>query len=108
MPEPTPEPTPEPARIYRDGTYSGAGRGNLGTASDVTVSVTIAEDRITSIVITGFKDDEDYFSIASDGAKMISAMLQLQSPNVDGISGATYSSEGLIAAVWDALGKARS
>ena len=106
-PAPTPEPAPEPVRTYRDGTYTGAAMGNLGTGSDVEVSITILEDRIVSIAITGFKDDADYFDPGTEGASMIAAMLSAQSPHVDGISGATYSSQGLIDAVRNALAKAR-
>ena len=39
------------------------------------VSVTIENDRITSIVITGFKDDPDYFDPGVEGQSMIGAML---------------------------------
>ena len=106
-PAPTPEPTPEPVRTYRDGTYTGAAMGNLGTGTDVEVSVTIAEDRIVSIAITGFKDDTDYFDPGAEGASMIAAMLRAQSFNVDGVSGATYSSQGLRDAVRNALAQAR-
>jgi uncharacterized protein with FMN-binding domain len=95
-------------RTYRDGTYTGAAMGNLGTGTDVEVSVTIAEDRIVSITITGFKDDADYFDPDVEGAAMIRAMLSAQSVNVDGVSGATYSSQGLMDAVRNALSKARS
>ena len=49
----------------------------------------------------------DYFDPGADGARMIAAMLSAQSPNVDGVSGATYSSEGLRAAVRAALSQAR-
>ena len=106
-PVPTPEPTPEPVRTYRDGTYTGAAMGNLGTGTDVAVSVTIADDRIVSITITGFKDDTDYFDPGTEGASMITAMLTAQSANVDGVSGATYSSQGLRDAVRNALAQAR-
>ena len=48
-----------------------------------------------------------YFSLDGDAANMIAAMLSSQSANVDGVSGAAYSSDGLKAAVRDALRKAR-
>ena len=92
--------------MYHDGTYAGEAMGNLGTGTDVEVSVTITEDRIVSIAITGFKDDMDYFDPGVEGASMINAMLLAQSPNVDGVSGATYSSQGLKDAVRNALAKA--
>ncbi|MBQ9535937.1 MAG: FMN-binding protein [Clostridia bacterium] len=107
-PKPEPEPEPEPVRIYKDGTFSGSGLGNTGTSDDVTVSVTIKDDRIVSISITGFKDDLAYFDPDIEGARMISAMLGAQSANVDAVSGATYSSEGLIDAVKAALAKAKN
>ena len=69
--------------------------------------MTIRDDRIVDIRITAFKDDVDYFDPGADGARMIAAMLSAQSPNVDGVSGATYSSEGLRAAVRAALSQAR-
>ena len=97
-----------PASIYRDGTYTGYGVGNHGTAADVAVAVTIENDRIVSIEITGFLDDPEYFSPGIEGAQMISAMLQTQSANVDAVSGATYSSEGLIDAVRAALAQAHN
>jgi len=108
-PQPTPQPTPEAFLnlIYQDGTYSGSGVGNLGTSGDITVSVMIRDDIIVDIRITAFKDDSDYFDPATDGARMIAAMLSAQSPNVDGVSGATYSSDGLRAAVRAALNQAR-
>ena len=45
----------------------------------------------------------EYFDPESDGIKMIEDMIQAQSPEVDTISGATYSSEGVIDAVDAAL-----
>lgn len=121
QPEPTPEPTPAPApapepepepepapvanRKYNDGTYSGSGSGN---SDYIVVSVTIENDRIKSIVITYFNDDLDYFDPDTDGAAMIRSMLSAQSADIDTVSGATYSSGGLIDAVRAALAKAKA
>ena len=99
---------PHPCIYVRNDIHIGSGLGNHGTANDIVVSVTIQDDRIVSIVITGFLDDPEYFSPDIEGAQMISAMLGTQSPNVDTVSGATYSSEGLIDAVRAALAKARN
>ena len=88
---------------YIDGTYHGTGMGNNGR---IGVDVTISKDIITQIIITDFPDDADYFDVDTDGASMIQKMLETQSPEVDTVSGATFSSEGIIDAVNAALAEA--
>ncbi|MBE5830206.1 MAG: FMN-binding protein [Butyrivibrio sp.] len=85
---------------YADGTYYGEGMGNNGK---IGVEVVISAGAITDISIVNFPDDQEYFDPESDGIKMIKDMIQAQSPEVDTISGATYSSEGVIDAVNAAL-----
>ena len=85
---------------YVDGTYHGTGMGNNGK---IGVDVTISDGEIKEIRITDFPDDADYFDVDSDGASMIQNMLESQSTNVDTVSGATYSSKGIIDAVNIAL-----
>ncbi len=96
---------PEPVRIYKDGTFKGSAIGNEGSIS---VSVTIKDDVIKEIKITGFDDDLDYFDPKTDGAAMISKMISAQSADVDVVSGATYSSYGLRDAVKKALAAAKN
>jgi uncharacterized protein with FMN-binding domain len=91
------------ASSLKDGTFYGEGMGNNGT---ITVEVTINNGEISNIVFTKFNDDKEYFDTETDGKEMIDQMLQSQSSNVDTIAGATYSSEGFIAAVEDALEQA--
>lgn len=93
---------------YRDGIYTGSAKGSHGSERDVEVSVTIENDIILSIEITGFRDDEEYFSPSIEGADMIEGILGKQSPYVDVVTGATESSEGLIRAVSAALNQARN
>lgn len=102
-PDPEPEPEPEPVLKYQNGTFTGSGEGYYGA---VTVSVTISDDVITSISIDSYIDDDDYFADAQNG--VISAILSAQSPDVSAVSGATYSSKGIMAAVRDALAKAEN
>lgn len=90
---------------YIDGTYHGTGMGNNGKIS---VDVTISDGEIKEIRITDFPDDADYFDVDSDGASMIQKMLESQGTDVDTVSGATYSSEGIIDAVNAALSEATS
>lgn len=100
-PESTPEPEPAPTFKYRDGTYTGTAEGYYGP---VTVSVTISGDKITAISVTSHEDDPEYMSDAQSG--VIAAILLMQNTNVSAVSGATYSSEGIMNAVDAALAKA--
>jgi len=82
-----------------DGTYTGSGSGFRGETS---VSVTVENGYITAIQVTDYNDDERYFSRAE--TTIISEILAGQTPDVDAVSGATYSSNGIMEAVADALG----
>lgn len=72
---------------------------------DITVSVTIQDDVITAISVTAYEDDEPYISNAKG---IVSRMLSAQSADVDVVSGATFSSEGIIQAVKAALSSAKN
>jgi uncharacterized protein with FMN-binding domain len=85
---------------FRDGTYSGVGTGFNG---EIHVSVVISGGKIASIAVTKHEDDEPYMGNAM---ALISSIIKSQSINVDTVTGATYSSRGIIAAVKDALKKA--
>lgn len=109
-PQPEPEPVPvlpanpdaRPAEEYRDGVYIGSGEGYGG---EITVQVTVSGGRITAIdVLSAANETEQYFSRAR---VMLTNMLAAQSTEVDAVSGATYSSEGLREAVNDALSQAK-
>ena len=67
------------------------------------MQVTVAEDKITDITILSAEDEEEYLSRAK---RVIPAILEGQNPNVDAVSGATYSSTGILNAVKLALAKA--
>ena len=67
------------------------------------MQVTVAEDKITEITVLSAEDEEEYLSRAK---RVIPAILEGQSPNVDAVSGATYSSTGILNAVKLALAKA--
>lgn len=98
---PAPAVTPvSESGTYRDGTYTGTGTGFSGP---ITVQVVIEGRKIKDITIVSSTDDSPYLQNASALLKQI---VVLQSTNVDTVSGATYSSVGLISAVRDALQKA--
>ena len=90
----------EDAAAYKDGTYYGSGTGFGGPLK---VMVEISGGKIASIKIVENSDGSDYISKA---ASLIDSIITTQSTNVDTVSGATYSSVGIIQAVRDALGQA--
>lgn len=85
---------------YLDGIYTAEA---IGFEGKITVQVTVAEDKITDITVLNAEDEEEYLSRAK---QVIPAILEGQSPNVDAVSGATYSSTGILNAVKLALAKA--
>ncbi len=85
---------------YKDGIYYGTGTGFGGPLK---VKVEISDGKITSIQIVENSDGSSYISKAS---ALISSIISKQSTNVDTVSGATYSSVGIIQAVRDALSQA--
>ena len=95
-------PTTEvPAGGYADGTYTGSGTGFGGT---ITVQVTVSNHKIVSInILDASSETASYFANAQG---VISRIISSQSPNVDAVSGATYSSNGIISAVQNALSQA--
>lgn len=88
------------ASAYKDGTYYGTGKGFAGT---VKVKVDISGGKIASISIVSTKDGDSYVKSASS---LLDTIVEKQSTNVDTVSGATFSSRGIIAAVRSALSQA--
>ena len=101
-PEPEPETEPEPVYIYNNGTYTAAAYGYDG---DIEVSVTIENDVIVNITGVTYESDSWYYDSAAP--HVISQILNTQSTQVDAYSGATYSSDAIMAAVAAALDMAR-
>ena len=80
------------------GKYTGTARG---FSSDITVEVTVAAGKILDIVVVSQDDTPEIAGPAL--ATLVEAIIEEQSLEVDLVSGATYSSEGLVAAVKNAL-----
>lgn len=97
-----PAPVEKKASKYKDGTFAGSAEGYNGS---VNVNVTIQSDKITSVTISGHSDDEAYMA---DAEAVIGKIIQAQSADVDSVSGATYSSDGIKNAVKSALEKAKN
>lgn len=92
----------EETSVYLDGEYTAAAFGYNG---DITVTITISGDKITDIKAYSDESDIWYFDTAAD--TVISRILSEQSTEVDAVTGATFSSKGIMAAVADALESAK-
>ena len=77
-----------------DGTYEGSANGFSGK---IKVSVVIKNQTIRSINILSNSDDEAFFNRAKEG--VTASIIAKQSTDVDTVSGATYSSRGIMNAV---------
>lgn len=82
---------------YKDGEYTGSAPGYHG---DVKVSVRVEGGQIKDVRIVENSDDAEYFEKARS---LISDIVSKQSTDVSVVSGATYSSNGIIGAVNNAL-----
>lgn len=82
---------------FEDGTYTGSAQGYSGTT---TVRVVVEGSRIKSITVLSHGDTSSYFNRAT---AVISSMISGNTTNVSAVSGATYSSNGIINAVRNAL-----
>lgn len=88
--------------LYKDGTYEGSGTGFRGGTT--TVSVVVKNGKITDITTLSTRDDRRFYYRASN--TVIQEIINNQSANVDTVSGATFSSRGIMEAVANALSKA--
>lgn len=91
----------ETAGAYTDGEWEGEAQGFGGMIS---VKATVENGKISRIeIVSAKKEDKTYLSMAE---AMLPAMIEAQSADVDTISGATFSSEGIKNAAAQALKKA--
>ena len=86
---------------HKDGTYTGTARG---FEPGLTVSVVIKSNTIQSVKITKSNETPKYLGRAA--GRVTQAIVNSQTTNVDTVSGATYSSRGIMDAVDNALAKA--
>ena len=85
---------------YVEGIYYGTAEGYHG---DITVAVVIQDNTMKAILVIAHEDDEAFFGRAMDVVKNV---VKNQNTNVDTVSGATYSSTGLLNAIKNALTEA--
>jgi len=89
------------APIYQDGVYNGWGRG---FAPGLEVKVQVKEGRIIAIDVVKHQETWGYYEETFDALSR--QMVDFQSSDVDVITGATYSGNGLKEAVENALKQA--
>jgi uncharacterized protein with FMN-binding domain len=89
---------------YKDGTYQGSGTGFHGGRT--TVTVVVSGGNITTIQVDSCEDTPSFFNTAY--TVVSDEIIRSQSTDVDAVSGATYSSMGIMEAVADALSSART
>ena len=93
---------PEVDGGYKDGVYTGTGKGNGG---DVTVEVTVEGGNIVKIELKDHKETPGIFEGAETGVS--NQIIKTQSTDVESVSGATLTSEAIKTAVAEAIKDAK-
>jgi uncharacterized protein with FMN-binding domain len=88
----------EAASLYADGTYQGTG---MGFGGEITVEVTVNEGVIAQVEILSAENEDD--SYLEQAEEMLEKIIAAQSADVDTVSGATFSSQGIREAAANAL-----
>ena len=91
----------ENANLFTPGTYTGVGAGKNG---DITVEVTFSADKIERITVVSHSETPSLSDAAI--ANIPTQIVESQSLGVDAVSGATYTSNGIVDAVADAVKQA--
>lgn len=89
------------ASLYNNGTYEGSGMGKF---SNIVLAVTVTDDKIAAIDVVSQNETPNYWKKA---VVLIDRIIEANSTDVDGITGATKSSNAIKAAVNNALDSAR-
>lgn len=90
---------------YTDGTFEGASTSKGFHTDSISVTVTVADGKITAVEVGENEETEGIGGAAMDtlSEKVVEAQ---GTEGVDAVAGATYSSEAYLEAVNDALSKA--
>ena len=92
---------PAPAAGFVPGTYTGTGKG---ISSDVTVTVTVDETSVTDVAVDASGETANIGAAAAD--ELASQLLAAGSSEIDGVSGATITSDAAKTAMDAALAAA--
>ena len=91
------------AGIYTPGTYTSKQQGYL---SEVTVTVTVDENKITAVDIDASGETPTLGGAAAE--TMAQAALEANSAEVDGVAGSTFTSNAVKAGLADCLAQAKA
>lgn len=94
---------PAAAGAYKDGVYEGVGTG--GKMGDIAVKVTVSGGKITAVEIGDNAETAERLNKAKEA--IIPAVIEKQSADVEGVSGATMSSNALKDGIAKALEQAK-
>jgi uncharacterized protein with FMN-binding domain len=86
---------------YPDGIYYGTGTGYAG---DLTLGIAISNKTLKAAVITKTKDDDSFLTKAKT---ILEKAVVTQNIELDAVSGATYSSNGILEALGNAMNEAK-
>lgn len=90
--------------VYNEGTYTGVGEGKGGP---ITATVTFDSKSIVSVELVGEDESPGVggYECIKDGT-FASRVVEAQSADIDGVTGATMTTDGVKAAVQDAIDQA--
>lgn len=90
------------ASVWKDGSYNGKAEAVHG---DIEMSVEISEGKIAKINVVSQAETSGVSEVAFE--QVPSSIIEKQTTEVETVAGATVSSQAIIAAVEDALNKAK-
>lgn len=88
---------------YQNGTFEGTGTGYGGP---ITVAVTLENDVITDVTVTKHDAEDPAYYLLAEG--LAAQIVSRQSLDIDTVSGATFSSKGILEAAGNALDAAEN
>lgn len=91
-----------PKSDQKDGTYTGVAAGYNG---DITVDVTIKDGKIATVAVKSHTETKGISDPALEAIPK--AIVEKQSVEVETVSGATFTSKGIIAAVTEAINRSK-
>jgi uncharacterized protein with FMN-binding domain len=105
---PTRSPPPTTSSAANSGTRTATGATADYGYGTISVSVTVTGSRIANVAIASLDDGGNYRSVSIDEQAipiLEQQALQAQSANIQGVSGATYTSQGFAQSLQSALGQ---
>ena len=88
--------------VYKDGSYAGVGKGRNG---DINVTVTVKDSKISEVKIDSHQETAGIADPAIE--KIPEIIVKANGTEIDAVSGATMTSQGILSAVNNALESAK-